>query len=232
MRVSELARATGVSAQTIHYYLREGLLLPPTKTAPNMAYYDPGYVDDIRLIKDLQQRFLPLSVIKLVLDAKRRGKDVGELHEMRLSLEDLFRPTAADEALAPMSLVELVAMTGLPAETLETLESIGLLAPDAGAHGKRYDGLDVRAARAAGKLIALGVPAAELGFYRQLVEALERETTVVGQRFVALAREGRPLSATDLRTTLEELRATLAARVYRRAAIGFASEEVTRDTSA
>src|SRR3989304_5771469 len=130
MRIGELVEATGVSAQTIHYYLREGLLKPPTKTAPNMAYYRPEYVDDIRLIKELQEkRYLPLSVIKLVLEAKRRGKDVGQLEVMSLSLEELFGPKGPEEELEPVALVGLVAMTGLAAATLEALEEIGLLMP-------------------------------------------------------------------------------------------------------
>jgi DNA-binding transcriptional MerR regulator len=168
MRISELVEATGVSAQTIHYYLREGLLPPPTKTAPNMAYYGPEYVEDIRLIKELQEkRYLPLSVIRLMLDAKRKGKDVSHLQDMRLSLEELFRPLGPEDELEPVALVELVAMTGLPAATLEALEEMGLLMPATTPQGKRYDGLDVRIARAVKKLLDLGLEPSDLGFYGQ-----------------------------------------------------------------
>jgi DNA-binding transcriptional MerR regulator len=69
-KISDLARETGVSIGTIKFYLREGLLPPPTlKTGRNMAYYDRSFVDRIRVIKELRQkRFLPLEVIKAILN--------------------------------------------------------------------------------------------------------------------------------------------------------------------
>ena len=56
MPIRELARAAGVSPQTIQYYVREGLLPPPTKTAKNMAYKGPEHVAAIRLFKELAGR--------------------------------------------------------------------------------------------------------------------------------------------------------------------------------
>jgi DNA-binding transcriptional MerR regulator len=68
LKMSELADASGVSAGTIKHYLREGLLGDEdgiVRTSRNMAWYPPGYVDRIRLIKRLQEeRFLPLRLIK------------------------------------------------------------------------------------------------------------------------------------------------------------------------
>lgn len=70
LKISDLARETGVPTGTIKFYMREGLLPPPTlKTGRNMAYYDRSFVDRIRAIKELQRkRFLPLDVIKAILD--------------------------------------------------------------------------------------------------------------------------------------------------------------------
>lgn len=70
LRISELTRETGVSTATIKFYIREKLLPAPTlKTGRNMAYYDRAFVTRIRFIKELQQkRFLPLDVIKAILD--------------------------------------------------------------------------------------------------------------------------------------------------------------------
>ena len=70
--MSELAEASGVSAGTIKHYLREGLLPEPVRTSRNMAYYPPDFVERIRLIKRLQEeRFMPLELIKGVLDGRR-----------------------------------------------------------------------------------------------------------------------------------------------------------------
>lgn len=70
LRISDLSRETGVSTATIKFYIREKLLPAPTlKTGRNMAYYDRSFVTRIRFIKELQQkRFLPLDVIKAILD--------------------------------------------------------------------------------------------------------------------------------------------------------------------
>jgi len=72
LKMSELAERSGVSAGTIRYYLREGLLgagEDVVRTSRNMAYYPPEYVERIALIKRLQEkRFLPLRVIRGALE--------------------------------------------------------------------------------------------------------------------------------------------------------------------
>jgi AcrR family transcriptional regulator/predicted DNA-binding transcriptional regulator AlpA len=69
LRIGELSRRTGISTSAINYYVREGLLPPPLKTAPNMAYYDPGYVDMVNSIKILQrEKGLKLEEIKELLE--------------------------------------------------------------------------------------------------------------------------------------------------------------------
>ena len=112
MRISEVSKITGVSLPTIHYYVREGLLFPSIKTARNMAYYSPECVEDIRLIKELQsKRFLPLSVIKLIMNAKREGQDADHLIEMQSFLDYIFHPVGTGE---PKSLTfnELIDASG------------------------------------------------------------------------------------------------------------------------
>lgn len=226
MRIGELAEATGVSTQTIHYYLREGLLPPPIKTARNMAYYGPEHVEDIRLIKELQEkRYLPLSVIKLVLAAKREGKDVSQLQDMRLSLEELFRPLGPEEEIEPVALVELVAMTGLATDTLEALEGMGLLMPTAVPEGKRYDGLDVRIAQAAKKLLDWGLETSDLRFYGEYIEVLRTEARVIRQKVIHGATPAPRISGAEIKQVLDDLKASLAAKVYRRAALEFHNRE-------
>ncbi len=226
MRISELAEVTGVSVQTIHYYLRDGLLSSPIKTAPNMAYYGPEHIEDIRLIKELQEkRYLPLSVIKLVLAAKREGKDVSQLQDMRLSLEELFRPLGPEEEMEPVTLLELVAVTGLAAATLEALEEIGLLMPTAVPEGKRYDGLDVRVAQAAKKLLDLGLEPSDLRFYDQYIEVLRTEARVIREKVIHGPAPAPRASGSEIKQALDDLKASLAAKVYRRAALEFHSRE-------
>ena len=69
LKIGQLAAESGVPVGTIKFYLREGLLPPPTvKTSRTMAYYDRSFLDRIRVIKRLQERYLPLRVIKSLLD--------------------------------------------------------------------------------------------------------------------------------------------------------------------
>ncbi len=221
MRMRQLAAASGVSVQTIHFYLREGLLPPPMKTAPNMAYYGEEYVEEIRLIKELQkQRYLPLSVIRLMLDARRQGKDVGELEDMRLSLEALFRPSGREpqEEHEPVGLSELMAIVDLPASAVETLEEVGLLMPVSTDQGNRYDGLDVRVARAAKRLLDLGLSTSDLALYRRYVDAVRTEAEVVRDKIFVGRGPQAGVRGLEVMEVLDTLNAALRQKVYREVA--------------
>lgn len=53
MRIAELSRRSGVTAATIKYYLREGLLSPGLHTHPNQVEYTEHHVARLRLIRAL-----------------------------------------------------------------------------------------------------------------------------------------------------------------------------------
>jgi len=79
-KIGEIARKTGVSPSTIKYYIAEGLLPKPKKTSRNMAYYDASYISRIKMIKELQsKRYLPLKVIKKILQADKSATTIKEL---------------------------------------------------------------------------------------------------------------------------------------------------------
>jgi DNA-binding transcriptional MerR regulator len=73
MKISQLVKRTGVPKETIHFYIREGLLRKPRKSGVNAAEYNEGYVDQIQLIKDLRDNYyLPIPEIKkIVKDFKK-----------------------------------------------------------------------------------------------------------------------------------------------------------------
>jgi DNA-binding transcriptional MerR regulator len=90
LKIRELVKHTGVSKETIHYYIREGLLPKPRKQGRNIAEYDESYVDRIRLIKELQDRyFFPLGVIKNILKNQRKSPEVQSFLNLR---KEYFRP--------------------------------------------------------------------------------------------------------------------------------------------
>ncbi|OPX38037.1 MAG: hypothetical protein B1H13_11950 [Desulfobacteraceae bacterium 4484_190.3] len=47
MKIGELVKRTGVPKETIHFYIREGLLRKPRKSSSNSAQYHSGYVEQI-----------------------------------------------------------------------------------------------------------------------------------------------------------------------------------------
>ena len=44
LKMRDLERATGVGREAIRYYIREGLLPEPERTARNVAWYDESFV--------------------------------------------------------------------------------------------------------------------------------------------------------------------------------------------
>ena len=80
MKISELVKKTHVSKETIHYYVREGLVSKPKKLGKNVAVYDESCIDQIKTIKRLQDNFfLPLSVIKKIIKNHRTKPDTEQL---------------------------------------------------------------------------------------------------------------------------------------------------------
>jgi len=68
MKISELVKKTGVPKETIHFYIREGLLRKPRKSGVNSAEYNDSYIDQIQMIKDLRDNYyLPIPEIKKLI---------------------------------------------------------------------------------------------------------------------------------------------------------------------
>jgi DNA-binding transcriptional MerR regulator len=130
--MKELAEASGVSAGTIKHYLREGLLPEPVKTSRNMAYYPAEFVDRIRLIKQLQEeRFMPLKVIKAMLD------DDPERARALVELEDRILERALAGEQSRVSAAELRRRYDVPQEVLDRLAELEVLTPNRRGYGPR-----------------------------------------------------------------------------------------------
>ena len=177
LKMSELAERSGVSAGTIRYYLREGLLGEGgdiLRTSRNMAYYPPGYVQRIELIKRLQEeRFMPLRVIKAALE-----EDPERVRAL-IELEDriLERALASAEDGGRVSKRAVLERYGIPRNVLERLVEIGLLTPSQ----RGYDAEDVKiieaiaSFRAGGYDEALGFTVYDTLRYRRALEPLVAE---------------------------------------------------------
>ena len=115
LRVAELAAAVGVGADTIRYYEKAGLLLPPARTPAGYRLYEPGVVDRLQFIQGAQRLGLRLRDIKDLLAVRDTGVCPCEPAEelLRRRLADL------DEEIARLSALreQMVAMVeALPSQ--------------------------------------------------------------------------------------------------------------------
>jgi DNA-binding transcriptional MerR regulator len=176
LKMKELAEASGVSAGTIKHYLREGLLgegADIVKTSRNMA---PEYVERIKLIKQLQEeRFMPLKVIKTMLD------EDPERTRALVELEDRILERALAGERARVSAAELRRRYEIPQEVLDRLRELEVLTPNSRGYGPS----DVEIVAAIGRFRAGGYDE-RIGFtvydtlrYKRALEALVKEEVEV-----------------------------------------------------
>lgn len=117
MRVSELARESGVSVATIKYYIREGLLPPGELTAPNQADYGERHLDRLRLIRALRDvGGLSIEAIAEVVADLDRG--VPAESDSLLGQCDLPRLAGVEEAVGPDGLAAAEREVGVLLEWL------------------------------------------------------------------------------------------------------------------
>lgn len=130
MKMRELVKQSGVSKETIHYYIREGLLRKPRKTSTNSANYNENHLEQLRIIKDLRDNyFFPIPVIKQILkNLKKQSsfeQNISHLHNK------YFRPL--DRLLEQDTHIEgreaFLRATGLNSRWCERFEEWGVLTP-------------------------------------------------------------------------------------------------------
>lgn len=125
----DLIRGSGLSRETIHYYLVEGLLPPAIKTGRNTALYTDDHLSRLRQIQDLrEQHFLPLKAIRAVL----QGEAVEEAKAFTPAQRDLIRKVGASLRGTLLdhsgSRVAMAVQQGrIPLEDVRELESAGLI---------------------------------------------------------------------------------------------------------
>lgn len=139
LRISELARLADVTIPTIKHYLKEGLLPRPYKTGRTMSYYDPECIKRLKLIKKLQaERFLPLPVIKRIIESGGPIEDELALGEAFLGVHSSFNPqvTYTEE--------EILRQIDVQPEQLSIIRGNNLVTPVTRGTKRVYDDLDYR----------------------------------------------------------------------------------------
>lgn len=174
-RIGELARAAGVSRETIHFYLREGLLPPPDKVNARVSFFDDAHLTRLRVIKAFQQAHVPLARIRDQLDGMS-GYHVPETPpsaERILAVVTEFLGLDGDEPA--LSRGEVADRSGLTPDQLSRLEELGVLQPQVGDRGPVFTAADVEAAAAAKSILDQGITVEQLRFVRRYSELAEQE---------------------------------------------------------
>jgi DNA-binding transcriptional MerR regulator len=129
MKISQLVKRTGVPKETIHFYIREGLLRKPRKSGVNAAEYNENYVNQIRLIKDLRDNYyLPIPEIKkIVKDFKKQSPSDQAVSQF---YSQFFRPADRLFAKEVVGKEAFRAATGLGLKWLKKAEEWGVITPE------------------------------------------------------------------------------------------------------
>ena len=127
MKISQLVKRTGVPKETIHFYIREGLLRKPRKSGVNAAEYNENYVNQIRLIKDLRDNYyLPIPEIKkIVKDFKKQSPSDQAVSQF---YSQFFRPADRLFAKEVVGQEAFRAATGLGLKWLKKAEEWDVIA--------------------------------------------------------------------------------------------------------
>jgi DNA-binding transcriptional MerR regulator len=138
-RIDELAQKSGITVDTIRYYCREDLLMPPERSGRHKLY-GPAHLERLAGIRRLQEQRFSLAAIRAILTSDRPG------------LEGLFETHGGSYTFD-----ELVDAAGVERPLVERLRDVALLA-DPGSLGREsYDDSDLSLLRAVVELGEIGM---------------------------------------------------------------------------
>jgi DNA-binding transcriptional MerR regulator len=155
VKIGDLVQRTQVTKETVHYYIREGLLPKPRKLGRNVAEYDAHFVERIRLIKELQdQYYLPLAVIGNILKNQKKSPEGKSILSLR---REYFQPV---DHLLPKEVVgeeAFLAATRLGKNWLGKMEKWGIINPEVINGRKVYSQDDITIGKLIVKMDKIGI---------------------------------------------------------------------------
>ena len=166
VKMSELAKRSGVPGPTIKHYIREGLLPgPEVRTSKNMAYYDARLASRIHVIKELQaERFLPLRVIGELLepapsDRIKADRDAAQRTALRSVAPVVEERATTVGGTQRRKRSEVQKLFGVSRAELDSLEKAGVLELRGEGETAGYSGLDLELLDILGDVQRLGLAA-------------------------------------------------------------------------
>lgn len=195
-RMKDLCELTGLSRQTIHFYIQQGLLPEGAKTGKNMAWYGDEHLERLALIKRLQdERFLPLKAIRALL--------VGETAHLepakRAHLAEVASRFDATPAAPPTMIdaAEVAAQHGIELAEIERMAELGVVVSRRDDDGRLQIPADAAwladvwsQFRAVGFTAARGFTVDDLQVFENVVARLiDQETRMIADRLSSVPPE-------------------------------------------
>jgi DNA-binding transcriptional MerR regulator/tetratricopeptide (TPR) repeat protein len=165
---------SGVTRQTIHFYLRKGLLPKPRRTSRTYALYSPETVDLLELIKECQSglRLSLDEIVKMFMQANYDPRQIRSELERRNSTPRPSQPESGDghRALTQNDVLAML-QPPPPPRWLEDLRRRGVV----NGRGEKYSPETAELIRSVWSLCQLGV---ELDDLKDVVKQIEEEAEV------------------------------------------------------
>lgn len=96
LKIGEIAAQAGVSVRTVDYYTSLGLITPAARSDGSFRLYDPGVVERITTVRQLESLGVGLDTITAALAAPHHGDLAGLIGRLDRDLHTL--QAAADTA--------------------------------------------------------------------------------------------------------------------------------------
>jgi len=158
VKIGELSKRTNTAKETIHHYIREGLLRKPRKIKGNMSNYSEGHVETLLAIKELREHYyMPLPEIKkFLIQAKKRSLSDLPSMEIKKMMDQFFKHIERFFPSKAVGRETFVAVTGVSDAELSLLEEWGIIVPDQSEGQPVYSGENVIIGRLIGEFDRLG----------------------------------------------------------------------------
>lgn len=196
LRMRDLVSRSGLTRETIHFYIAQGLLPKPLKTGRNTAVYGEEHLERLQRIRELQERhFLPLRAIRAVLEETVADGFTGEQEALLRRVRESLPAGRAPIASGEVELARLVPSRVSRAD-VDAMKRLGLIEVRGRGASANVSIDDARILECWADLRALEQPGEPLftpdllGIYDDAIEGLvAREARILTERYSAMSGE-------------------------------------------
>jgi DNA-binding transcriptional MerR regulator len=176
----ELEKLTEFSRATINFYIREGILPTPHKSARNMAYYDEDFIQKLERIKKLKKSGFSLGQIKQFINAEN-GVDNAFILQ---AISSINRLLPAGEG-ADLITLEQIRAIGFTDATIRELQQMNLITP-VNHEGTLFPAYCLTICEFVKYFLGIGIP---MTVARNVVQKLVEITRIESEAFINYIRQ-------------------------------------------